>query len=386
MIAKIKDFFSREDINTGRQVNIDIAKTLAMVFMILIHVMMYPLYKNLQTPFGIITGSFLGSFLAAPVFMISMGITVSFSRNSTPKGMLKRGLNLLILSYVVNIVRAIVPVTAYLIMGKGAELLVFFFCIGDILQFAGLAFILLGLLKMIKKHTALWIILVGVVLNLCVSFIPTIYSDSYAIGYTVGLIYPIVPKTINNLEMCCCFPLASWFIYVAFGYLFGIVMRKAKNLNKFYLISGIIGAVLFAGFFTLDYLTGISMAKVSDFNSFCGELNCEYYNYIVFALFSIGSTLVEYCLFHYLSKITPQKFNKIVFTLSDALNQIYIISWIVILDFEYFFFGILWPNDNYGVWLFLIWFVATFAISAPLGILWNKKKKAKAKKLAAQTN
>lgn len=76
--------FTNEKVNCGRQRELDVAKGLAVIFMVLVHV--YEVYGGSVegTTFSHVV-EFLGSPPAAPVFMFLLGVGVVYSRKNTPK-------------------------------------------------------------------------------------------------------------------------------------------------------------------------------------------------------------------------------------------------------------------------------------------------------------
>ena len=72
----MSDLFSKEKVNTGRQVELDIAKALAIIFMIFLHtVMVVKGFNYSLTPaYDFIVSNVLGRPRAAPVFMFCMGV------------------------------------------------------------------------------------------------------------------------------------------------------------------------------------------------------------------------------------------------------------------------------------------------------------------------
>lgn len=87
--------------NSKRQFEIDIAKGLAIVFMVLVHTTEY-FYCGKNPTFQAIA-EFLGGPFAAPVFMFALGVGVNYTRDSSPKHFAKRGCHMLIMSYVYNL-------------------------------------------------------------------------------------------------------------------------------------------------------------------------------------------------------------------------------------------------------------------------------------------
>ena len=145
--------FGQDEVNTGRQVNLDLAKDIAIVFMILSHMLEYSqtgVAKGL--PYAI---TFIGAHpFGAPVFMLCMGIGVTYSRHrNDPAALCRRGVRLFLAAYALHLVRALGVLAAGAATGRpgamagwalGEALII------DILQFAGLSCLLLGLLLRLR--------------------------------------------------------------------------------------------------------------------------------------------------------------------------------------------------------------------------------------------
>ena len=77
--------------------------------MIPVHVMM--LFASADTWENTITGNFVQLLeKGSPSFLIIMGISFAFSRNSNKKGILKKALLIIVLGYILNFLRFLVPV------------------------------------------------------------------------------------------------------------------------------------------------------------------------------------------------------------------------------------------------------------------------------------
>ena len=150
----ISNLFSDEKVNVGRQIELDIAKALSIVFMVFLHTMWVVMDFNyaLSPTYEFVVGTILGRPYAAPVFMFCMGVGIVYSRHSQWDLMIKRGITLYLLGILVNVFEFFIPhfLSGDLIPGSskgfpidGGMLL---FCV-DILAFAGLAFVLMGILK-----------------------------------------------------------------------------------------------------------------------------------------------------------------------------------------------------------------------------------------------
>jgi len=143
----------------------DLARGLAMAFMVMVHVLMtYGDPEVQDSPFGWVI-DFLGSPPAAPVFMFLMGASMAFStRTGLAKGV-RRGLWLLFLGYLLNFLRGSLPVWVALRAGMVTQEEIapytplYEFLTVDILQFAGVALIVFAVLRRFTTKPAHWIAL-----------------------------------------------------------------------------------------------------------------------------------------------------------------------------------------------------------------------------------
>ena len=215
----MEKLFSDQKVNSGRQVELDIAKCIAIVFMILLHCYFVAAgFKNtISVPMTRIVGHLLGGPYAAPVFMFSMGVGMVYSRNQEPAYLVKRGVRLMLLGLVVNIGEFFVP---HFLAGKllgewdifpiaGGLLL---FCI-DILAFAGMSFIAIGLFKRLNL-SAKQMLIIAVILSVAGSFLRFTDLGSNVLNLIAGYF-------IGSAGGFTAFPLFNWFIFPAAGLFFG---------------------------------------------------------------------------------------------------------------------------------------------------------------------
>jgi surface polysaccharide O-acyltransferase-like enzyme len=154
---------------------VDLARGLAVAFMIWVHVLLtYSTPEVVNSIFGIII-AFLGSPPAAPVFMTLMGLSFYYSRNKDLKSGIRRGLQIILFGYLLNFFRGVLPVymTGLLAPSKAAGIpaavadYMDAFLELDILQFAGLAFIVMSLIRYwkVNKYVLLFLALVIAVIS-----------------------------------------------------------------------------------------------------------------------------------------------------------------------------------------------------------------------------
>jgi len=157
---------------TERQVrlrSLDLARGMAVLFMVMVHVLIkYGNYAANNTPVGKVI-QVLGGPPAAPVLMFLMGVSLSFSKRATLARSLKRGGKLFLLAYLLNCLRGTLPAFIGLNLGviTPGDILPYtprlLFGVVDILQLAGLALIILALIRRLMPWPLAWLILAAAV-------------------------------------------------------------------------------------------------------------------------------------------------------------------------------------------------------------------------------
>ena len=94
MFSQIKSCFAKDTINLGRQKELDIAKGIAVIFMVLCHgleIMSWFFDPEISYEISyFILDVVLGGSFAAPVFMFCMGLSFAYSRKSDAGDMFRR--------------------------------------------------------------------------------------------------------------------------------------------------------------------------------------------------------------------------------------------------------------------------------------------------------
>jgi len=147
----------------------DLARGLAIVFMIGVHVLWHWGAPDTWTsPIGQVI-SFLGGPTAAPVFMFLMGASLAFSSRSSFSSLAVRGLWLLWLGYLLNFLRGVIP--AYLGLSSGLVTadqiapftLPWLATTVDVHHMAGLSLIAIAALRMAARPSWIWLALAALV-------------------------------------------------------------------------------------------------------------------------------------------------------------------------------------------------------------------------------
>jgi uncharacterized membrane protein len=206
----------------NRVVFLDIARGLAVLFMFTQHCMiLFEVDKGEGDDILANVFTLLGTAPAAPVFMLVMGVFLAKSQAPLLKS-IRRGVILLLLGYLLNFCRFFVPIvagiTGFEALPEGESALHLILAV-DILQLAGLAFMIGALLKEYDRYKfAIPPIVVGVLL-----ISPSLW----------GLFEDaIVPWVLWGAGKTVYFPLFPWIIYPLLGMYLSDLLTDSQSLKK----------------------------------------------------------------------------------------------------------------------------------------------------------
>lgn len=217
-------FLADQTVNTGRQPEIDMAKAASIFVMIILHA-----YQGLSSGGEGAVLSFLewwAGIFGAGTFMICMGIGMRYSRHQDPGSTAVRGIALLTVSQALNLLRFAIPGLAAFHATGDRQYIPFMLEViqNDIMTFAGLAFLLMALLKKLKLRDG-WILAIGAVMNWLMIPLAKIVPTPEA--FWPNRILNLFIQTENSM-----FPLGSHFMFVAFGYLIGGLYTRIPDKNR----------------------------------------------------------------------------------------------------------------------------------------------------------
>ena len=350
------------EIQPARLYELDLLKALAIVCMILCHCAIrlgqhLPGYE--QDIRYLIGDIVFGDYLAvAHAFMFAMGVGVVYSRRNSPAELLRRGVWLYILGFILNFFRyGIYALADGLIEGAFVADTVYALVVQDILHFAGLALIATGLFKRLRLKEV-HIFLIGVLLSALGGPLAFVFQGSPAADYFLG-------HFIVTTEDSSCFVFFNWYVFVAAGLLFGALLRKTEDPDRFY------GRLLCADCPVMV----IYLALTVVFGPLFLTKNGLYYAASLpeaAGLLSIDLTLLG--AFHYLLKKVDVSRLSVFVTMSRNVNQIYCIHWCILGFVDSIFcylLGIVFP------WPVIYLFgVALIILSAWLAQRWAYRKRA----------
>lgn len=308
MITKIKNYFSTEPINSGRQPELDMAKGLAIVFMVWVHVF-EELAPNSTGPL-ITFVEILGGPFAAPIFMICLGIGISYSKHNAPKDLLRRGISLLGTGLLLNVFRFVLPDLIKYALTKDRFYLYDTFSLFsvDILQFAGLAFIAIALATKLKFNNVT-LLLTGVVASVAGMLLNGVSTGSYVADQFAGFLWGTATKTY--------FPFLNWIIFPIFGLVFGSLLKHCRDKKNFYLRVSPFSAVVMLFYLAMTIRYGLMFLSGGSY----------YFMELSDALFFIILSMFVFGLCYAILQLFPKVSFSSLMRWSKNINAIYCIHW-----------------------------------------------------------
>ncbi|MDO5850695.1 MAG: hypothetical protein Q4P14_05705 [Methanobacteriaceae archaeon] len=300
------NLFSANEINLERNFEWDFIKVISIICMILSHCVDY---GYLDTILGdnitYFFSYFLGGPLSAPVFMFCMGLGMLYTRHNTPKDFIKRGVYLLIIGFILNLILFILALII-------AELYLPIIYGDDILIFAGITFIIFGLFKKLKLNH-IHILIIAIILSIISTIIPIITIENPILAQLVCYFFPVY-----NTE--CYFPLFNWILFPASAYFFAYYFKRCNNIKKLYtlLLPLFIICMPIIIYQFINY-TGIFIGTEC-----YGIYFMSFYNNIV----CIGLTLSLIAIAYFLSPYIPKK--EAIIKSSKNITNIYFAQYIII--------------------------------------------------------
>ena len=326
-------YFTKEPCNTGRQFELDVFRFILIYRLAVVHVFVdgspRALLDTVSIPYYF--DSVVGGVIGPTRFMIVMGIGLAYTRHGTPKEVFRRGIKIGIIGFLLNICRYLIPcLVGYSVSGDSEyflDSLPYLFFGNDILQFASLAMIFMSLLLLLKL-TPGKIMAVALAMNVAGSFINNVDLNNTVLNVIFGHIIGVETKS-GDPYIYSDFPLLIWFIFYAFGYLFGYYYQRLKDKKKFYnTVSPICLAIAVA--FCLWEIYGTFKGQ-KGFGMMMGEGDNVFYHMItveaiICIMAFIGTLMVSY----YLAKIIPEKLKKPIESVSRNVNSVYCIHWVIV--------------------------------------------------------
>ena len=303
---------------TSRRYELELLKALAIISMILCHPVIRlgvhnPGYEN---EFLFFLGEeIFGKYLCvAHAFMFAMGFGMIFMRKNEPKDLMRRGVKIYLLGYALNFFRyGIYNLAEGVFTGEfRSDMLEAMFGM-DILQFAGLALIITGVLKKLKLRE-IHILAISGLLSVIGTVIPFIDTGNYALNWFLG-------HFVFTKFDACGFPFFNWYIFVAAGMFFGSILRRTEDPDRLYKRLLIVSCCVMVVYIALTFCFGVFFL--------CRDR--EYYATSLLeaaGLLSIDLSLLS--AFYFLLKRVPSSKFRVFLDMSRSITPIFFIHWCII--------------------------------------------------------
>ncbi|WP_075341790.1 heparan-alpha-glucosaminide N-acetyltransferase domain-containing protein [Tenacibaculum agarivorans] len=358
---------------TKRILELDLTKGLGVFLIPMAHTLL--IYGTSQTQetdwLGLIV-HFFGKW--AGIFIISMGFSYALSNKHTIKSSIKRGLLLLGAGYVMNFLKFIVPLFLGLIPDSFIEAygwtspptfnnMVYMILTGDILQFAGMCLLFMGIVDKLVKKFNKWIpIYIAIAVLVLVEFIRGFRLGISGVDYILDLLWG------NQWNVY--FPVFPWIGFILVGMFFGYWFKEVKrDIRMIFLRMFHFGLPL--------TIIGVVLCYMNyDFH-----MRDYFHLGIGGFIYLLGWNLMSFTLCYYLVK--KYKGNKVLdffYYCSQKITSIYIIQWVVIC-WGMGIFGYHNQTTKGVIPLMIVFTVITFGIQKIIDQISFKNQKHKQKSL-----
>ncbi len=336
----------------NRLLSIDLARGLAVFFMIAVHTLELFANEEVKTSvFGQII-EFLGGPPAAPVFMTLMGFSFIYSRKSDLKPKLWRGFNIFLSGYILNILRGVIPFTLAtnlnmdIVKSLPLDKLNTYTILTtiDILQFAGIALMIMALIQEFKINKYV-ILLSAFVISMVSPFLWGLHLNMPVIDQILELFWGDQPIGFSFIGNKIAFPVFPWLAFPLMGMFLGEIMKNSTNQNTTFKYFGVCGILVL--------LTGVAIS----YFDYEYHFNDYYHSRQGAMLFMCGFVAFWLYLNKLVIDITPtNKFFDLLFKWSKGVTNIYFVQWIIII-WSIAFFGI-----NQSSFVTVILLIITFTL------------------------
>lgn len=246
---------AKSEINTGRQVEFDYLKGLFIPMILLIHAFQVLGGDRFSVPAYQIT-YMVATMTGSAIFLFVMGLGSTYSRR-TEKQLTKDGIKLIVQEFVWNVLSFILPMamgqlllmlfgreTAWPFTGEFAIMMLQYI---NIFFIAGICYLLIALLRLVKTPTWLYFVLA---LALMIAN-PHLFMKGKTTGSEVlDYVLTMFAGSRPAVSLIC----LTHIPYVLLGVGFGKVLRRTENKGQLYSLLSIPAGLIVIAYFTHTFL------------------------------------------------------------------------------------------------------------------------------------
>lgn len=369
----IRDFISAEPVNTGRQYEFDLARAIPVFCLPFVHTVIEctpveRIYEPIPFFFNIVIGQPFG----APMFLFAMGACINYARKVNHTHLMHRGMILFLAGFLMNIWRFFIPYMTGYAITKDADKFItplpYRVFGNDVLQFAGLFFLLFGFLKHIKLQDK-WIVAIAAVMSVCGSLIR--HFDTGSVVANIALGHFIGTEDTAGLYVMSDFPLLNWFFVPVCGYVFGKLLMRINDKDRFYATVFPIPLIVSVAFFVIEYV--FEFGQMGSGETLLYSENCYYHalwydalGYVTFAVGILGA-------YHFIMKKTKGRLRDFIISLSRNITHVYVIHWFLVVMLTNVVLYSIRGTQDLPIGPTLLLSLVIFLITYPLAVLWEKR-------------
>lgn len=314
MLDKLKNCFSKDPVNVGRQRELDIAKGIVIIFMSFSHcIEILGWFFDPSLTHSPSWHDFdMGIKSLVLVFITCMGISLCYSSKQSAMALFRRAIGMLGTVALLELSRTLIPclIEWLIFRDLGSIRYAYQFLSVDILQFATMALAVIALFKKLnlKPHTMILIASICAVVGQILQGVSTgsVFGD-YAVGY------------LWYSHDASYFPLLNWLIAPVIGYAIGHAWLRLRDKDSFFKIVTPIS-------FLVSVLYILSMILVGEWYYFSEGCYCGIGLLDILFMFVIFLAVAG--ISHFLGRLMP-RISQLLESMGVRISSIYCIHWVV---------------------------------------------------------
>ena len=369
-MKQIKQLLDKAEVNTGTQEEISSARALFVITVAQIHCFIEcTSEEGLAHGIPYLFDTVIGGPFSAPMLMFAMGICIVYASHKKWQDLLKRGIRLFVLGFILNIARYTIPyLVGFGLTGnyeKYIEPLAYRTFGNDILQFAGLSLCVISLF-MEFRLSDMSMLIIALICSVAGTLLNGIDAGETAVNIILGHLIGI--EDADGMVMAD-FVLLNWLIVPVCGYLFGKRLRHVKDKKRLYQLISPICLLICAVYFSVGIIGSRGM--------FGEGQNCYYHittpDVFICILLSLGMLGVHYFVMHHI----PQQCAAVIDKISRELTSIYCIHWVFVVFITNIFLYIARGTQELSVFQIFLLAIGITVLSIWIADLWKQIVKGK---------
>lgn len=275
--------FAKDRVLTGRQLELDVVRGLSVFLMVGSHVFnqFTPLAQDDVPGDGFFdqVSKLIGAFPGgAQCFMMVMGMLFVMSTTVTHRSLIKRGFLLIVAGFVLEFLRIFPGIINMWLTGDlvsfypeysyatNEQLIIVTLFWQDILIFAGMAMIFIGLIQKFRISDV-WLIAITGAIVAANCFLSGMDTGNDALNIFIGYFWGTT--VFDGFMTTSRFPMFSWIVYPVFGYLAAKFMVRATDKDAFYKKLGLWCLIVSVPFFVIGLFTGMFDSGFTGLDYYC---------------------------------------------------------------------------------------------------------------------